>query len=157
MSPIVLDAILAYGHFLFIGTLIACLAMETALVRANEFSQPQLKRLATIDALYGLSSLLIIVFGVCRVLYGLKGADYYVGNHVFWTKMALFAATGLASVPPTINFLRWRKASAADPAFQPPPRKLRSVRGHIVAEWILLALIPVAAVLMARGVGYVAG
>ncbi len=148
-----LDAFLAYGHFFFIGTMIACLAMETALMRAGDFSGPRLQRLARIDLFYGLSALLIIVFGVARVLYGLKGAEYYIENHVFWTKMALFAAAALASVPPTINFMRWRKASSTDPAFAPPPRKLRSVRGHIIAQWFLLALIPIAAVLMARGVG----
>ncbi len=149
-----IDALLAYGHFFFIGTMIAYLGMETAFMRAGDFSAPKLRRLAQIDLFYGLSVLMIIVFGIARVHYGLKGAEYYLHNHVFWTKMALFAAAGLASIPPTINFLRWRKAVAADPAFQPPPRKLRSVRGHIIAEWILLTLVPVAAVLMARGVGY---
>ena len=148
-----LDAFLAYGHFLFIGVMIACLGMETALIRANDFSAPKLNRLAQVDMYYGLSALLIILFGVGRVMFGLKDADYYIHNHVFWTKMVLFAAAGLASMPPTINFLRWRKAANADPTFEPPPRKLRSVRGHIIAEWILLALIPIAAVLMARGVG----
>jgi len=148
-----LDAFLAYGHFLFIGTMIAGLAMETALIR-GDFTVEKIQRLARIDLFFGLSALLIIIFGVCRVFFGLKGAEYYIHNHVFWTKMVLFAAAGLASVPPTINFIRWRKAAATDPAFEPPPRKLRSVRGHILAEWILLALVPIAAVLMARGVGY---
>ena len=148
------DAFLAYGHFLFIGTMIACLGMETALIRANDFSAPKLQRLALVDMYYGLSALMIILFGVGRVMFGLKDTEYYIHNHVFWTKMALFADAGLASAPPTINILRWRKAASADPTFEPPPRKLRSVRGHIIAEWILLALIPIAAVLMAQGVGY---
>jgi putative membrane protein len=148
-----LDALFSYGHFLAIGALVAFLAMETALVRSETFTPAILKRMALIDAGLGASGVSILLFGAGRVFYGLKGSEYYLGNHVFWTKMALIVLTVLASVPPTINILRWRKASAADPAFQPPERKLRSVRGHIIAEWVLLTLIPIAAVAMARGVG----
>lgn len=152
MDAVVLDAVLAYLHHVGIGLLLACLAMETALVRAP-FSAPLINRLARIDAGAGFAAGLILVAGAGRVMYGLKGAEFYTSNHVFWTKMALFALAAGASLPITINLLKWRKAAILDPAFQPPPEKLRTVQRHIKIEWGLILLIPLAAVLMARGVG----
>lgn len=152
MDAVLLDAILAYLHHLGIGILIVCLAMETALMR-GPFTQVQLYRLARIDAGTGFAAGLILVAGIGRVMYGLKGVEFYTGNHVFWTKMALFVFAAGASVPVTINLLKWRKAATADANFQPPPEKLRLVQRHIKIEWVLLLLIPLAAVLMARGFG----
>lgn len=152
MDAVVLDAALAYLHHLGIGLLIVCLAMETVLVR-GPFTAPLIYRLGRIDAGTGFAAGLILFAGIGRVLYGLKGSEFYVGNHVFWTKMALFALTALASIPVTIQILKWRKAAILDPAFQPAPEKLRLVQRHIKMEWGLILFIPLAAVLMARGVG----
>ena len=152
MDAVMLDAILAYLHHLGIGILIACLAMETALVR-GPFTQFQFYRLARIDAGVGFAAGLILFAGIGRVMYGLKGAEFYTDNHVFWTKMALFALAAGASIPITINLLKWRRAAMADADFQPASEKLRLVQRHIKIEWALILLIPLAAVLMARGFG----
>lgn len=152
MDAVVRDALLAYFHYVGIGLLLACLAMETALVRGS-LTSAAFARLARIDAGVGVGAALVLLAGAGRVLYGLKGAAFYVDNHVFWTKMALFALAALASVPVTIQVLRWRRAAAADAGFQPDAGKLRLVRRHIGMEWGLIVLIPLAAVLMARGFG----
>jgi putative membrane protein len=152
MSPLMLDAVLAYAHYIGIGLLVTFLAVETALVR-DGMTADHIMRVARIDIGIGAAATLILFAGFGRVLYGLKGPAYYLGSHVFWTKMALFILAALASLPPTIQYLRWRKSLRADPAFRPDAAKVRMVRGHIIAEWVFLALIPVAAVLMARGVG----
>src|SRR5687768_11711128 len=98
MSPLVLDATLAYLHHFGVGCFVAFLAMETALVRVP-FTAASLNRLGIIDAFAGLSAALILLAGASRVMWGMKGPEYYVGNHVFWTKMALFVLVALASVP----------------------------------------------------------
>jgi putative membrane protein len=117
------------------------------------FTPALIYRLARIDAGTGFAAALILIAGIGRVMYGLKGAEFYTSNHVFWTKMALFALTALASIPVTINILKWRKAAIVDTMFQPAPEKLRLVQRHIKMEWTLILLIPLAAVLMARGFG----
>lgn len=152
MDAVMLDVILAYLHHVGIGLLITGLAMETVLVR-EPFTQFQFYRLARIDAGAGFAAGLILFAGIGRVMYGLKGAEFYTGNPVFWTKMALFALAAGASLPITINLLKWRKAAILDANFQPPPEKLRLVQRHIKIEWALILLIPLAAVLMARGFG----
>jgi putative membrane protein len=149
MSPMIIDAVFAYAHFFAIGCLVAVLAMETALLRDGPTASV-IERLAKIDLGYGMSAVLILIAGAGRVGMGLKGAAYYMDNPAFWVKMGLFVLVGLASVPPTLQFIAWRKALKKNPNFAPDTAALRRVRMHLKAQWILLALIPLAAVVMAR-------
>ena len=64
--------------------------------------------------------MLIIVVGIGRVFFGLKGWEYYIYYWAFWAKMAAFVAVGLLSIRPTMRFIAWRKAAAGDPAFARP-------------------------------------
>jgi len=73
---------------------------------------------------------------------------------VFWTKVVLFAIVGLMSIKPTRAFLRWRKAQAADAAFAPGEKEIRSIRKTLMTEIHIFALLPIAAAAMARGYGY---
>ncbi len=152
MDAVLIDAILAYLHHLGIGLLVVCLAMETALVR-QPFTAALIARLARIDSGTGLAAALILFAGAGRVMYGLKGAEFYVANHVFWTKMTMFALAALASIPVTITLLKWRKAALVNPAYQPDAKSLRRVQRHMQMEWGIILVIPLAAVLMARGFG----
>lgn len=149
MSPMVIDAVFAFVHFLGIGSLVAVLAMQTAALR-DQPTPTAIEYLNKIDMGLGISALVILLAGAGRVVWGLKGADYYMGNTVFWVKIALFFAAGLASVPPTLAFIAWRKGLKANAAFRPTAEALARVRMHIKAQWLLLVLIPLAAVLMAR-------
>jgi putative membrane protein len=146
------DGIFAYLHFFGIGCLVAVLGAQTALLKP-QMSAPTMGVLARIDIGLGISAILIIAAGAGRVIYGLKGPLYYTHNPIFWTKMVLFAGAGLASVPPTLAFIAWRKALAGDAAFHPDARAIAHVRRFIRLEWLLLMLVPLAAVLMTRGVG----
>ena len=136
-------------HFVGIGALVAVLAIQTALLR-DAPTPAAIERLNKIDMGLGLAAVAILLAGAARVVWGLKGADYYMGNPVFWVKIALFLAAGLASVPPTLAFLAWRKGLKACSGFRPKPEALARVRAFIKLEWLLLVLIPLAAVLMAR-------
>ena len=58
-----------------------------------------------------------------------------------------FVAIGIISIGPTRAFLRWRRAEHV------PADAVRSVARIVAIELALLALVPLAAVLLARGVG----
>ena len=60
-------------------------------------------------------------------------------------------AVGLVSIAPTLVFLRWRRAWRADATFRIAPSEVARVRRFIMIELHLIALIPLAAVIMARG------
>jgi putative membrane protein len=146
------DLVLAILHHLLVFSLAGIIAAEFVLVR-NEMSARTISRLARIDRHYGLIALLVIVVGAGRVVYGLKGWEFYVYNWVFWAKIAAFAAVGLLSVVPTMRYLSWNRRAGTEPAFQVPQAELAAVRSYVLAQALIFLLIPVFAAAMARGYG----
>jgi putative membrane protein len=143
------DLILAILHHLAIVTLIVLLAFEFALLKPG-LSAADLRRVTRVDAAYGISAGLVIVIGVCRVIWGAKGADFYLSNPWFWAKMASFAAIGILSIPPTLALLKWRKVSGLEAGFLPPEGEVARLRRFLHAEVGLLALVVAFAAAMAR-------
>jgi putative membrane protein len=143
------DLVLAMLHHVLVFGLAAMLASEMVLVRPG-MSGTDALRAAKLDAGYGASAGLIFVIGLLRVMYGLKGPDYYLTNVWFWAKLLSFGAIGILSIPPTMRFLRWRKVAKGDPGFAPAPHEVSFVRGTIRLEFLLLILILVFAATMAR-------
>lgn len=144
-----LDLILAIFHHLLVFGFAAMIAVGMTRLRPG-INGPDLVRLAKLDAGYGATAGLIVAIGVLRVLYGVKGAAYYLPNPWFWGKMATFAVMGLISIRPTLTFLKWRKAQAADPAFAPADAEVAQTRRYMVWQLGLLLLVAVLAATMAR-------
>jgi len=152
MSPNVLDALLAYLHFSALFLLVACLGAQLFLLRAQPGANviPSLSR-SDIGLL--IAAVLVLATGLARVFFGIKGAGFYAGNPLLYVKLVLFLAIGLISIKPTLRYIRWGKSLAADAGFTPPAAEVASARRMVVLELHLLALIPLAAVFMARGMG----
>lgn len=146
------DLVLAIAHHLLVFALAAILALEFAMVRPG-LTGADLKRLGTIDLHYGLIAGLILAVGFARVFLGVKGPDAYLGNWVFWAKIAAFLVVGVLSVQPTIRIAVWRRTAKADPAFALTADHVASVRGFLIAEAAVFVLIPAFAAAMARGYG----
>ena len=147
-----LDALLSYVHFSAMFLVFGFLTVEVMLVR-----EPVDARVAVLlgrsDAWYVGSAIATLVTGIIRLSYGAKGMAFYIGNPVFWLKLALFVAVLLVSVLPTRQFVRWRSQVAADPQFSAADDERRRIRRLVMIELHLLAFVPLAAVLMARGIG----
>lgn len=111
------------------------------------------KRLARYDAVFGFAALAVLITGLLRVFYGAKGYAFYVHNPVFHVKVGLFILVGLMSIVPTINILRWKKQGKTLPDFVPTPSEIAKTRRWVMVESHLIIFIPLAAVLMARGIG----
>ena len=110
--------------------------------------------LAKADMGFGIAAALVLITGICRVTLGAKPVFFYLHNPVFHVKIGLFVLVGLISIWPTIVFIRWRKAAAADANFRIDQHEWRKVRRVYLSSCISFALIPLAAVIMARGIGY---
>jgi putative membrane protein len=147
------EVILAYAHFAAIFTLLWFLAKEWTLLRIGA-DKLDTTALAKADAWFGIAAGLVLITGICRVTLGAKPASFYLHNPVFHTKVGLFVLVGLISIWPTIVFIRWRKARDADHTFRIPDAEWRKARRLLIIEMHLIALIPLAAVIMARGIGY---
>lgn len=143
------DLILTILHHILVFALAGILGAEMVLMKPG-LGGKNLAVLARIDAVYGGLAAAIIVIGACRVVYGLKGWEFYVYNSTFWAKMIAFAAVGLLSISPTMRILRWRKA-ATDTAYMVPDKEIAGARAFLRAEMLALTLILVFAAAMARG------
>ena len=147
------DLALAIVHHLLVFALIAMLVAESVLLR-GPIDAAVLRRLAGLDAGYGMSAVLLLIVGVLRLVYGVKGAAFYQHNPWFHAKFGLFVLVALLSILPTVRFLRWRRALKADPGFLPDPRQVGALRLLIRLELLAVAAILVCAAAMARYGGF---
>jgi putative membrane protein len=147
-----LDLILEFVHHVAVFSLVAVIAAEFVLIVPG-LTGGRLRQAGALDGAYGGLAGLIVIVGVARVIWGEAGWEFYVYNWTFWAKMALFVAVGLLSIRPTMTIQRWRRAAIADPGFAVPAEAVAGVRGFFLAQFALLALIPIFAALMARGIG----
>ena len=141
-----LDRLLAMGHHLLaFGLLGILVAQSVELRRAG--SDSWLARLSIIDRLYGVTAILLVVVGSCRVVFGIKGVDFYLANDWFWGKMAAFAIVGALSIVPTLTILRWSRRREQ----VPPAAEVARVRRFVQFQLVLFPSIPLMAALMATG------
>jgi putative membrane protein len=143
------DLILAIIHHLLVFGLVAMLVAESMLVRPAMRGM-DVDRVVRIDIGYGATAVLIIIVGLVRVFFGAKGYHFYANNFFFWGKIVCFLAIAGLSVPPTLQFLRWRATRKVDPAFVPTDAEASSVRKWMRYQSLVLVVLLVFAAAMAR-------
>lgn len=141
------DALYALLHYFAIFTVFVSLSVELVLCK-GALDIPTVRRLGRIDIVFFVAAMLALGTGLLRAFLGVKGWWFYAENIFFWIKLTTFAVIGLVSIIPTVAFIRWRKKSAPISAAE-----TGRVRRYLLAEMLLLPLLPVCAVLMARGIG----
>ena len=110
------------------------------------------RRLFTADALWGVAALLFVATGLARAFGGLeKGTAFYLGSHLFWTKMALFAAIVALEVWPMMTFIGWRRARGRGATPDTSKARALYVVNHV--QMLLAVLMVFVASFMARGFG----
>ncbi len=146
------EALLAYAHFLAILATATFLASQAALCRSEWLNAAAVQRLARIDLLYGVSALLVLATGLARTWWGVKGFGWYWSQPLLHAKVTLFVVIGGLSLVPTLRLRRWLQAVRATGTL-PTPAEVKATRRLVMIEAHLLALIPLLAVFLARGVG----
>ncbi|KWR78637.1 DUF2214 family protein [Cupriavidus sp. IDO] len=146
------DALLAFLHFLAIFVLITLMAAEAVVLRPD-ITPATVRRLSLYDLFYFLSAMVVLATGLLRLFYGAKGVDFYLHNPWFHAKISVFVLIALCSLPPTFAISRWRKQASKLPDYVPPPSELKKARRWVMIEAHLLILLPLCAVMMARGIG----
>lgn len=143
-----LDFALAAAHHVAAFVLLALLTSQMMLLQ-GPLEHAQVRRMAYLDAGYGLSALLVLGVGFARAIYAAKGWLYYSHNAIFWLKLAVFGLVSLISIYPTLMYRRWFK-NIPNPV---SPVEHRRVARCVYAEFILFLFIPPLAAAMARGIG----
>ncbi len=144
--------VVAYLHFLGIMTLMATLLAEHVTLQPN-MTRLHLQRLAIIDLFYGLAAGVVLITGLLRFAYFGKGMPFYLGNPVFYIKVGVFLLVALLSIYPTMRFLSWRRMLKQDNLPEVDAKSVTRLRYLVRLELGLLLIIPLLAVLMARGIG----
>jgi putative membrane protein len=150
MPSLALEITVRYLHFVSVFLLAASLWAQVLSLRPV-LTRGEIARLQRIDLLYAAGAILVLATGLLQWLAVGKPADFYTRNPVFHAKLTLFLVIGLASAYPSVFFARQRKGPTEE-SVPVPAAVVWSVR----AEVGLLAVLPLLANLMARGIGYAA-
>lgn len=148
----ILEALLAYAHILLILSLVVFSTSEAALCRVDWMNAKIVERLVTVDRIYGATAVGVLLTGIARTWWGVKGAGWYWANALLHLKVGLFIAVALMSIKPTLMFIRWRRQLRADGRL-PGEAEIRQARRWVMVQAHIIALIPLAAVFLARGFG----
>jgi putative membrane protein len=146
-----MEPLLAYLHYVSIIVLGAFLTAELLVCRPG-LGPEQVRLLPRLDIVFFAGAILALATGLLRLFFYAKGVAFYLPNGAFHLKMALYLAIALISVVPTTRFIRWRRALDAGGG-APDAVAVARVRRLIHLELLLFALMPLMAVLMARGIG----
>lgn len=140
------EVIVRYFHFIGIIVLASMLVTQNVLI-AKSISKETLTKLTRVDAFYGLGAMLTLACGLLLWFTVGKSASFYNSNPIMHTKATLFIVVGVLSIFPTVFFNRNRRNET--PKIEIPNNILVIKRLELVG----LLIIPLLAVLMARGVG----
>ncbi|GAB6388138.1 DUF2214 family protein [Stutzerimonas marianensis] len=145
-------AVAAYLHFVAIFLLFALLVLEHQLFRLP-LNFKRARSLFRVDLAFGIAAGLVLVTGAARAMRYGKGLDYYLNNSFFHAKIGVFVLVALLSIYPTVTFLRWRPALKAGEVPAISAASARGVKLVIRIELAALLVLPLLAVMMARGYG----
>lgn len=145
-----LEPWLAYAHIIAILALVVFLSSEAALCRPEWLNAAVVHRLGRVDFIYMLAAIAVLLTGLSRTVWGVKGLSWYWHQPLLHLKVTLFVVIGLMSIKPTLAFMRWRR-QLRDTGALPNEAEVRTVRRWIMVQAHLLLLVPLAAVMLARG------
>jgi len=147
-----LEAILAAAHLLAILTAVVFVTSETAICRSEWMNAKVVQRLVTVDRIYLVGLAAVLLTGLARIYWGIKGDAWYWGNWLLHLKLALFLAVAVLAVRPARLYRAWQRQLAATGAL-PDEAQVRSARRQVMVAAHLIALVPVAGAFLARGFG----
>ena len=149
------SALAAYGHYFSLFAIVACVTAERLVVKPNMTVEEE-KAFGAYDIGLGLFGVTLLVSGYYRAVEYGKGWDFYSHEPIFWLKMAGVGVFGGLSLFNTIITIKRNVAIQQGNELEPMSEKLASRTKSILnAELSALALIPLSATFMSRGVGYV--
>jgi putative membrane protein len=147
-----MNILIPYLHYIGIMAMMGALVTEHVLLKPG-MKKSQILSLAMVDTIYGMSALLVLASGLLRwFIVDPKGMEFFNTNPLFHIKVTLFVVIAVLSVFPTLKFMKWRKLAKQDDSFtvsvEDPKKQLMIIR----IELLLLAVIPLLAVMVAAGI-----
>lgn len=148
----ILESILAYFHLIAIFAWIVFAVSQAAVCHHEWLNEAALRRLVHLDTILWTATASVALAGLARVFFGVKGAQFYALDWLLYIKITLFLIVASLQVVPSRHYRRWLKAFAQQGL--PADDEVRSARRNIMIATHLMAIIPLPAVFLARGFGY---
>jgi putative membrane protein len=133
-------------HFAAIFTFAGALVIENMAIKP-QITGEDARNLVKVDAVYGISALFVLTSGLTLWLWVGKPSEFYSSNPIFHAKLGLFTLMVLCAIAPTIFFNKHSKSE------EEVIEVALLLRVLLKFQLVLLVLIPVLALLMARGIG----
>lgn len=149
-----MQVFLPYLHFIGIMVIMGALISEHLMLKPGILKQ-QIKSLAGVDLIYWLAIILVLASGLLRwLVFDPKGVDFYSKNPLFHIKLTVFFIMVILSVFPTIKLRRWNKQARQGNHLDISDKNIKKQLMFIRIELLLLAIIPLLAVMVALGKGF---
>jgi putative membrane protein len=140
-------------HLLALAVGFAAISWRARMFRMPDLSGDNLKRLFNADTMWGVAALLWLATGIPRAFMGMgKGNEYYLHNHFFHVKSALFILILLLELWPMITLIKWRIATKKGLALD--LSRAPTFSNISIVQALLLVLMVFCATAMARGYNF---
>ncbi len=146
----ILEPFLASLHIVAILAMVVFSSSQAALCREEWLNAAVVRRLLRLDWIFLTAVALLLLSGVARVVWGIKGWQWYVGQPLFHVKMTLVLLTLLIVTRPSLAIRRWVRTLDASGAL-PGAQEINRVRRAIMLHTHVMPVIAVVAVFWARG------
>lgn len=147
-----LEAALAYAHLIAILSWVVFIGSSTALACGEWLNAAALARLARVDRIAGIGAMAVLITGLARVLWGTKGAAWYLEQPLLWGKLGLWLLMVAGGIGASRRIQAWQRACVSG-AGLPSADQLATVRRRLMAASHLMVVVPLLAVCLARGLG----
>ncbi len=143
----VTDILIRYLHFISIFVIFSAVLAQHLLLKGT-VTRSTIAKAQRFDIAYAVAVVLALGTGLLQWFYGAKPAVFYSSNPVFHAKLTLFLIVGLVSIYPSVFLGRQKKGDPAELVTIP-----RGLVHSIRIELLLLVVMPLLAVIMAKGLG----
>jgi putative membrane protein len=146
------EALFSFVHLSAILGWVVFASSQAALCRTNWLNAAAVRRLTRLDTVSWLASAAVLLTGLTRTMWGAKGASWYWHNPLLWLKLAMFLCAALLLAGAGHRYRRWQARLNADDGL-PPATDVSAARLRVMIATHVVAVIPLAAVFLARGYG----
>lgn len=144
------EALLAYAHLAAILGWVVFVTSQAALARSEWLNGAVVERLVRVDRILWICWLAVLLSGLARLTWGVKGAGWYWAQPLLHSKLTLLLLLGAAAWPNSRAYGRWLADWRRNGSL-PEPTDLTRVRRRVMVIAHVMLLIPLLAVALARG------
>ena len=142
-----LEWLLAVLHVSAFIALIVFLSGQISLCRVQWWNDAVLQRLQRLNRLYWGSVVTVLLTGLMRAIFGIKGWYFYEQQPIFWLKLVAFLAVVSMSLRVNRAYRHWM----SNPYHS--AQEIDRIRRWMMIQAHLIMLFPILGLMMAYGLG----